>query len=93
MRTDPSVTDLVVNAKNGDERAWAELAKRYASLAWSLCRTCQLACADAEDAGQGFWLRRAGQLDRLRGPAALAGWLAARQPPWSRTCHERGTPS
>lgn len=76
MHPDPPVTDLVASAKSGDERAWAELVERYASLVWSICRIYQLARADAEDVSQGVWLQLAGHLDKLREPAALAGWLA-----------------
>lgn len=75
MRTDPSVTDLVTSAKNGDERAWDQLVERYASLVWSICRSHRLGRADAEDVTQSVWLRLAEHLDRLRDPAALPGWL------------------
>jgi RNA polymerase sigma factor (sigma-70 family) len=75
MRTDPSVTDLVMRAKHGDQQAWGELVERYAPLVWSICRRHRLGRADAEDACQTVWLRLVGQLDRLREPDALPGWL------------------
>jgi RNA polymerase sigma factor (sigma-70 family) len=75
MRDDPPVTDLVVRARNGDKQAWDMLVERYAPLVWSICRRHQLG-ADAEDIGQGVWLQLVGQLDRIREPAALPGWLA-----------------
>ena len=43
---------------------------------WSICRRRRLNRADAEDVGQSVWLRLVDQLDNLREPAALAGWLA-----------------
>jgi RNA polymerase sigma factor (sigma-70 family) len=75
MGTEPSVTDLVANAKKGDGRAWAELVERYAPLVWSICRSYHLGRADAEDVAQTVWLRLVDKLDRLRNPDALPGWL------------------
>jgi RNA polymerase sigma factor (sigma-70 family) len=71
----PLVT-LVMRARNGDEHAWAALVERYAPLIWSICREYRLGDADAADAGQNVWLHLAGQLDKIRDPAALPGWLA-----------------
>ena len=76
MRNDPVVTDLVTRARNGDKRAWDALVERYAPLIWSICRRYRLAGADAEDVGQGVWLQLVDQLDKIRDPAALPGWLA-----------------
>jgi RNA polymerase sigma factor (sigma-70 family) len=73
---DPSATDLVTRAAAGDERAWDALVERYASLVWSICRRHRLADADADDVGQSVWLQLAAQLDKVRDPAALPGWLA-----------------
>jgi RNA polymerase sigma factor (sigma-70 family) len=72
----PVVTDLVTRARNGDNRAWDALVDRYAPLIWSICRRHGLAGADADDVGQSVWLRLVDQLDKLRDPAALPGWLA-----------------
>jgi RNA polymerase sigma factor (sigma-70 family) len=73
---DPAVIDLVARARDGDKRAWDDLVERYAPLVWSICRRYRLCRADAEDAGQSVWLRLADQLDQIREPAALPGWLA-----------------
>ena len=70
------VIDLVTRAGNGDQEAWDALVERYAPLIWSICRRYQLRGADAEDVGQGVWLHLVDQLDNLRDPAALPGWLA-----------------
>jgi RNA polymerase sigma factor (sigma-70 family) len=75
VRDDPVVIDLVVAARGGDRRAWDALVERYAPLIWSICRRHQLSPADAEDVAQSIWLRLVGQLDKLREPAALPGWL------------------
>jgi RNA polymerase sigma factor (sigma-70 family) len=75
MRDDRVVIDLVMRARTGDKQAWDALVERYASLVWSICRRNQLGRADAEDVCQSIWLRLVDQLDRLRDPAALPGWL------------------
>jgi DNA-directed RNA polymerase specialized sigma24 family protein len=71
-----SLTDLVTRARNGDTRAWDALVDRYAPLIWSICRRYQLADADASRAGHSVWAQLADQLDTIRDPAALPGWLA-----------------
>jgi len=73
---DPTVSDLVARAKAGDRRAWDALVERYAPLIWSICRRHRLGQADADDVAQSVWLRLVDQLDRVRDPAALPGWLA-----------------
>lgn len=73
---DPTVSDLVARAKAGDRQAWDALVERYAPLIWSICRRHRLSRADADDVAQSVWLRLVDQLDRVRDPAALPGWLA-----------------
>jgi RNA polymerase sigma factor (sigma-70 family) len=73
---DPSVSDLVARARSGDRQAWDALVERYAPLIWSICRRHRLGQADADDVGQSVWLRLLDQLDRVREPAALPGWLS-----------------
>src|SRR5499427_8566456 len=76
MRDDLVVIDLVGRAKQGDKQAWDALVERYAPLVWSICRRYRLSAADADDVGQVVWLRLVDQLDNIRDPAALAGWLS-----------------
>jgi len=76
MITDRPITDLVTRARNGDQRAWDDLVERYAPLVWSVCRRYQLRSADAEDVHQTVWLQLVRQLEAIRDPAALPGWLA-----------------
>ena len=76
MRNDPRIIDLVTRARNGDRSAWDALVERYSPLTWSICRRWQLNRADAEDVGQAVWVHLVEQLDNLREPAALPGWLA-----------------
>ena len=70
---DPVVTGLVARARNGDRQAQDALVDRYAPLIWSICRSHRLDAADA----QNVWLKLVDQLDNIRDPAALPGWLAA----------------
>jgi RNA polymerase sigma factor (sigma-70 family) len=74
--SDAPVTDLVIRARDGDKQAWDAIVERYAPLVWSICRRYRLADADAHDAGQSVWLQLVDQIDRIREPAALPGWLA-----------------
>ncbi len=76
MSDNQSVTDLVTRARNDDKRAWDDLVERYAPLVWSICRRHQLNDADATDVNQSTWLQLISQLDNIREPAALPGWLA-----------------
>jgi RNA polymerase sigma factor (sigma-70 family) len=77
MCDDPSVTDLVTRAINGEKQAWDALVERYAPLVWSICHRHGLNGADASGVGQSVWVQLAGELDQLRDPAGLPGWLAA----------------
>jgi len=73
---DPLVIQLVTRARGGDKRAWDALVERYAPLIWSICRKYRLGRHDAGDVGQNVWMRLVDQLDKIRDPAALPGWLA-----------------
>ena len=73
---DVAVTDLVIRAREGDQRAWDAIVERYAPLVWSICRRYRLAGADADDAGQAVWLALVDHIGQIRDPAALPGWLA-----------------
>src|SRR5260370_32558039 len=76
VRDAPVVPDLVTRARNGDKQAWDALVERYAPLIWSICRRHRLSGADADDVGQSVWLHLVDQVDKIRDPAALPGWLA-----------------
>jgi len=70
------VADLVASAKNGDRQAWHALVERYAPLIWSICRRYGISGPATEDVGQHVWLHLVENLNNLRDPAALPGWLA-----------------
>jgi RNA polymerase sigma factor (sigma-70 family) len=76
MNDEPVVADLVMRARDGDKHAWDALVERYAALIWSICRSYRLGSSDAEDVAQGVWLALVGQLDNIRDPVAIGGWLA-----------------
>jgi RNA polymerase sigma factor (sigma-70 family) len=70
-----AAAELVSRAMTGDKLAWDELVERYSPLIWSICRRYRLNDEDAKDVGQSVWLRLVNQLDKIRNPAALPGWL------------------
>jgi RNA polymerase sigma factor (sigma-70 family) len=75
-RDGPLMPDLVTRARAGDKQAWDALVERYAPLIWSICWKYRLGHADAQDVGQSVWLGLVDQLDKIRDPAKLPGWLA-----------------
>jgi RNA polymerase sigma factor (sigma-70 family) len=75
VRDDPTVLSLVARAQAGDQSAWDEIVQRYAPLVWATCRRFGLSNADTDDVGASVWLRLVENVDSLREPAALAGWL------------------
>jgi RNA polymerase sigma factor (sigma-70 family) len=76
MHDDPTVAMLVRRARDGDKQAWDAIVVRYAPLIWAICRRYRLDRPDADDVGQSVWLRLVDQLDLIRDPAALPGWIA-----------------
>ncbi|MGC5052361.1 RNA polymerase sigma factor [Micromonospora sp. DT48] len=75
MGAEQSAAALVAAAADGDESAWNELVRRYTPLVYAVIRGHDLGGVDAADVNQTVWLRLVEHLDRVREPAALAGWL------------------
>jgi RNA polymerase sigma factor (sigma-70 family) len=75
MGDDQVIAGLVIRARNGEKQAWDALVERYAPLIWSTCRLHRLAGPEAGDVGQRVWLQLVDQLEKIRDPAALPGWL------------------
>jgi RNA polymerase sigma factor (sigma-70 family) len=73
---DDPVPALVRAAAAGDARAWEQLVDRFAGLVWSICRMHRLTDDEAADVAQLTWLRLLQNLERIRDPRRLAGWLA-----------------
>lgn len=68
--------DLLGRAARGDQQAWRVLVDRHSGMVWGAARAYSSNAADAEDVCQATWLLLAENLDRLRSPDALPGWLA-----------------
>ena len=70
-------TDLVERALARDQDAWNTLVAKYTRLVWHVIHGFPQLDADLKaDVHQTVWLRLAEQLDRLRDPAKIGGWLA-----------------
>jgi RNA polymerase sigma factor (sigma-70 family) len=67
---------LLAAAAAGDQAAWDELVERYGRLVWATTRAYRLSQAAAADVSQTTWLRLVENLDRIREPERLVGWLA-----------------
>ncbi|MEA2128210.1 MAG: hypothetical protein QOJ85_1101 [Solirubrobacteraceae bacterium] len=75
-RVNRDLAALVTDARANDHAAWAELVRRFDRMLRSVARGYRLDAADVDDVLQTVWLRLHLQLDRLRDPNAIAGWLA-----------------
>lgn len=67
---------LLDAARQGDQSAWDALVAEYTNLVWSIARGYRLGTADAADVVQMTWLRLVENLNRVKDPERLAGWLA-----------------
>jgi RNA polymerase sigma factor (sigma-70 family) len=74
---DARAGDLVRAAAAGDPDAWQALVDRFGDLVWSIARAKGLSRVDAADVVQTAWLRLVDNLDHLREPDRVGGWLAA----------------
>jgi RNA polymerase sigma factor (sigma-70 family) len=68
--------ELVRAAADGDQAAWNGIVDRFQGLVWATARAHRLSQADAADVAQTTWLRVVENLDRIREPEALGGWIA-----------------
>lgn len=74
--SDNPVPGWVQAAAAGDSHAWEQLVDRYQNLLWSICRSYRLSAEDSADVVQLTWLRLLDNLERIRDPRRLPGWLA-----------------
>jgi RNA polymerase sigma factor (sigma-70 family) len=72
---DPST--LLSAAKAGDQRAWSLLVGRYGASIKAVARRHRLSAANQDEVAQRTWLRLVENIDSLREPAAVGGWLRA----------------
>ena len=75
MKVDPSITELVAAATDGDQEAWTELVDRFSPLLVGVIRQYRLSPSQVDDVSQTVWLRLVEHLGDLRQPAALPGWI------------------
>jgi RNA polymerase sigma factor (sigma-70 family) len=72
---DRELVALVLAARAGDSAAWTELLARFDRTLRSIAGSCRLAPADVDDVVQATWLDLLRDIDRVREPAGIAGWL------------------
>lgn len=70
------MADAVRRAAAGDKAAWDELVASFGRLVWSIATAHRLSPADAAEVSQTTWLRLVENLDRIKQPERLGGWLA-----------------
>jgi RNA polymerase sigma factor (sigma-70 family) len=75
-RPERELVELVLAARAGDSSAWTKLIDRFDRILRSIARSYRLAPEDVDDVVQATWLDLLQDIERLREPAAIAGWLA-----------------
>lgn len=73
---DPRILALVNAARTGDQLAWSRLVARFDPMLRKIAGSYRLAPADVDDVVQGTWALLYTHIERIREPAAVAGWLA-----------------
>jgi RNA polymerase sigma factor (sigma-70 family) len=71
---DPTIA--LIEAADGNQRAWDSLVARYSGLIWATARSFRLGDADAADVFQATWFRLVEKLNSIRDGAGLGAWLA-----------------
>ena len=72
---DLELVELVRRASVGDRLAWEQLYSRFTPMLRAVAGSHRLSPSDVEDAVQTAWLRLLDNIDRVREPAAVGGWL------------------
>lgn len=68
--------ELLNLAATGDRGAWDALVDRFGQMVWSVARGFRLDDAMAKDVSQTVWLKLIENIDRIKDPERLPGWLA-----------------
>jgi RNA polymerase sigma factor (sigma-70 family) len=68
--------ELLKLAAAGDRSAWDALVDRFGQMVWSVARGFRLDDATAKDVSQTVWLKLIENIDRIKDPERLPGWLA-----------------
>jgi RNA polymerase sigma factor (sigma-70 family) len=70
------VAGAVRRAAAGEKDAWDAIVHSFSGLVWSVANGYRLGPADTAEVAQTTWLRLLENLDRIREPERLGGWLA-----------------
>jgi len=70
------VAGAVRRAAAGDRDAWDAIVRSFSGLVWTVANGHRLGPADTAEVLQTTWLRLLENLDRIREPERLGGWLA-----------------
>jgi RNA polymerase sigma factor (sigma-70 family) len=73
---DGELVALVCAARAGESSAWTALVTRFDRTLRRIARSYRLSPADVDDVIQATWLDLLQDIQRIRDPAAIAGWLA-----------------
>ncbi len=73
---DPNdVATAVRRAAAGDQSAWNALVDDFGAMVWAVASGFRLGRADTAEVVQSTWLRLVENLDRIKQPESLGGWL------------------
>ena len=72
---DGKLVELVLAARAGDSSAWTKFLGRFDRTLRSIANSCRLGPADVDDVVQATWLDLFRDIERVREPAGIAGWL------------------
>lgn len=72
---DTELAALVRRARAGSHPAWTALFEMFRPLIRAVARGYRLTDCDVDDVGQSVWVQLLENVDRIREPRALPGWL------------------
>lgn len=72
---DRELAGIVEAARDGDGAAWTRLIERFDDGLRHVARSYRLSPADVDDVMQQTWTSLVSDIERIRAPAAIAGWL------------------
>ena len=67
--------NTITALKCSDEQGWNALIEAYQPIIKSVCRSYRLKPEDAADVSQTVWMQVVDNLDRIREPRAMPGWI------------------
>jgi RNA polymerase sigma factor (sigma-70 family) len=70
------VASALQRATSGEQTAWDALVEEFSRMLWAVASGFRLGHADTSEVVQTTWLRLVENLDRIKQPEALGGWLA-----------------